>query len=257
MSVSRILIAKEGNKVRRRVIPITVTTIVLALVDSMMIPALATSERQHRALPTVLSTPSPLSHVNYYGQNGAKSFSTFFQTIRGMTIEFNTTSGNTRSYQIISYDSRIAAMVDGSVAYMVNMTGTEHTGNLTDADSALVWIDAPTSNIVLVSSGQKHWTGTYAQQEAGILTFITTNIWLSLLNSTTVAPLVTNRTVNIGSTQLLSSTYQSFNTLPWYQKLVVTVGSIPQTGMQLVLASDYIVPGGGPYSFRVLSLELN
>jgi hypothetical protein len=195
--------------------------------------------------------------VSVYGQYGANSFSQFFSTIKSMTIEFNTTNENTTSWQIVFFTSQLAIMNDGSIAYLVNMTGVQHTGNLSDQDFVQVWIDTSTSYIRLVSMGQEQWTGADAQQEAGVLAFLTTNEWLAMLNSDNVIPTALNQTTSIGSIQLISNTYQGLNTLPGYQNLDIIVGSIPQTGMQLVLSSDYNVPGQGHYSFRILSLELN
>ncbi len=101
----------------------------------------------------------------------------------------------------------------------------------------------------------KYWTGADAQKESGVLSMITADHWLSLLNSSTVVPSVANHTVIIGSTKLYATMYTGLSSLTEFQNLVIVVGSIPHSGMQLVLSSNYFVPGNGYGSFRVLSLS--
>jgi hypothetical protein len=192
-----------------------------------------------------------------YGQLGAASFSEFFQTFKSMTIEFNSSNGNLTSTHVISFTSQMTIMNDGSVAYLINMTGTAYTGNLSDEDIVHIWLDPSTSYVIEVTMGQEQWTGKEAQQEAGILGLLTTNEWLSLLNSTTVSPSGATHAVTMGSLELPSTTYVGLGTLPLYQNLVATVGTIPGSGMQIVLSSSYTAPGNNHCEFQIISMGLN
>ncbi len=260
--------SEKGSKFRYSVVMITVMAIIVMIIVSFTFPSFAGGRRSkvaQLAVPNVSTKPSTGS-ISFYGQNGAKSYAELFQAIKSMTVEFNFTSNDngsrSTSSERITYVVGMAATDDGKIVYKVNLTDTGiDYSNKVDMESALVWIDPESSSILQVSAEGKIWTGTDAQEESGVLSMLTTDYWLSLLNSSTVVPMATetgsNYTVSFGSTQLYASTYEGLPSLTEFQNLIIAVGTIPQGGMQLVLSSNYNVPGGGSGSFRVLALELN
>ncbi len=248
---------------RRKIAMIVIITAVVAtMLTSFTIPMLMSSGSSLPvpAHPTAnVSGQGAASAITLYGQNGAKSLAELFQNIKSMSVEFNFTSasGNgsvSTSSDRISYVVGTTFMDDGRMAYKVNLTDTALNGNGLDTESALVWVDHASGSILQVSMEGEYWTGADAQKESGVFSMITTNCWLSLLNSSTVAPSVASHSVNLGSTKLYATTYEGLSSFTQFQNLAIVVGSFASNGMQLVLSSTYSVPGNGIASFRILSL---
>ena len=247
---------------RKIAIIITITAVVATILMSFTIPMLMSPGRSLSAPvlpPITVPGKSPGSLITFYGQNGTKNLAELFQNIKSMTVEYNFTSANgngspSTSSDRYSYVVGTTFMDDGRMAYKVNLTDTALNGNAWDTESALVWVDPSSGNILQVSMDGQYWTGADAQKESGDFSMITTNCWLSLLNSSTVVPSVASHAVNLGSTQLYATTYEGLSSFTEYQNLRIVVGSIPSNGLQLVLSNTYSEPGNGNASFRILSI---
>jgi hypothetical protein len=230
--------------------------IILALaVVAVAIPSLASISLSHHSQQN--EAPAAPQRVTVFAQNGPRTFGQLFQKIKSMVVEYNFTDGaGNKSCDIISYFVTPTFMTDGTLAYKVNLTETHASDS--DVDSAIVWVSPYSNTILQVFMGGTYWTGSAAQKESGVLSMITTNSWLSLLNSSTFTVLKENYTAKAGQTQVLATTYSALPNFTEYEGLTIVVGTIPQAGdMQIVLSSNYFVPGNGYASFRVLSLGLS
>lgn len=231
--------------------------IILALAVAVAVPNLASFALSHHAQENYV-TPSAPQRVTIFAQNGPRTFGELFQKIKNMVVEYNFTGdgSESKSCDIVSYSVASTYMTDGTLAYKVNLTETH--GPDSDADRAIVWVSPNSNTILQVSMGGTYWTGAAAQKESGVLSLITTDPWLSLLNSSTFAVLKQNYAVNLGQTQVLATSYSGLPNFTEYQGVTIVVGTIPQAAsMQIVLSSNYYVPGNGYASFRVLSLGLS
>jgi hypothetical protein len=259
-------VSSDGKRrqLRHRIVVIGIIAIIVIITLSFTFTSFASKRSKIAPTASISAKPSNDS-ISLYGQNGARNYVELFQAIKSMTIQFNFTYDNngtiSASSERITYSVAMASTDDGMPAYKVNLTDTGmDDSNKMYTESALVWIDPTSSSILQVSSEGKTWIGAAAQNESRILSFITADYWLSLLNSSNVVPMVSGTTANsvsFGSVQLRTTTYQNLPSLTQYENLMITVGSIPQNGMQIVVSCVYNVPGGGSASFRLLSLQTN
>jgi hypothetical protein len=249
-------VGAKGKSGRQLVIMVSVIMILIVVSMTFTIHVFA-STRKPTAVQGLISpgSSSTSSAVNY-AQSAPNSFSQFLQSVSSMTIEFNFTSTQgVQSSERISVFSSPTGMDDGTVGFRVNITGIARTGTTTDADSAIVLLDS-SGDILQVTMGNEQWTGVDAQKETGVLSFVMADYLLALMNSSDVQQVGSSAIVAVGSTQVSATTYVGLPTLALYDNLEVTLGTIGQNGMQMVLSSHY-ADSAGSATFRVLSLVLN
>jgi hypothetical protein len=175
-----------------------------------------------------------------------------------MAIQMNFTS--VRNGSVVSssekftFAASLQGMDDGSAAYRVNLTGTSASGDQVDRESSIAWVSPDDGRVLMVTMDGHEWVGDNASSESQVLSLFTTRNLLALLNSSTVMPVLDNQTARVGPLRVSTDTYEGQGTLPQYQNLEVTVGSVGRLAIQLVLAANYMVPGSGSVSFGVVSL---
>jgi hypothetical protein len=214
-----------------------------------------------RAL-SVASHAAPDNSPLYYAPDGIPSLKDLFGNVSTMTVELSFThSDGSFSEEQYSYTVIGTPVLNKSVnTYEIKLTGTSSDGVLSSTESTLVWIDSSSGNVVQTYDDEMGYnTGTKAAAEIGVLTFISTKEWLSMLSSANVKLVSSAPTSEmIGSVAMMVSSYSGLPSFAVFHNWKISVGSIPSRNLQFVISSSYTVPSTNDSgNFEILSMALS
>jgi hypothetical protein len=196
--------------------------------------------------------------VIQYGSNGIQTYNDLLGNFSGMSLveNFTTPEGTTSSF-VISYSLLGTTLLNDISTYKVSISGTALSGGEKDPESVLAWISASTGQVLQTyDSDDGYLQGISAEGENATLSLFTTLPFLSMLNSSTVEPVLgSEQSMTLGQVSMEVTTYyglQSFSTL---KDWTVDVGVIPSTGLQFVTYCTYISSSDYQFTFHMTSID--
>ncbi len=206
-------------------------------------------------------SPAELQSVDSFGLNAATNLGALFSFVKSLSIELNFTDNQgSVTCQWISYFVAGIASVDGEADYLVNVTGIATTGNHSDHDSTLIWVNANSGQVLQLYMDNKYYaSGQASSSEQRLFGLITGSTWISMMNSTTFSEGSQSYEVFNGR-DLGISTYQSTSSASQFEDWTIKVVTIPLEGgsIDLVRYSSYLVPSSGARAvFKIMSLSLS
>ncbi len=193
-----------------------------------------------------------------YGADAVRNYALLFSHISKMKVGVNfASSEGENDSQLFSYVvTSNGSLSTGHPEFRVNLTDYEVSGNKSETESSLIWVDGSTGHVVRIQWGGEFSQGKDLDSDVGAIQFMTGAGILSLVNSTSVSPSSSPYTVSVGNVGLIATDYSGLASFTLFRNWSLTVGSVPQIGIELLVKSVSTSSLSGTRSvFRLLDLE--